>query len=110
MVSPSYCSTALGDKRYKRAVEPLICTLKDASWMVRKQVAKSIIRIGEPAVESLIKALHNQNYYVRYYAIEPLEKTLKDKSRNIRRITAKVLARIKKNKKSRRITNKGYKR
>lgn len=98
---------ALGKIGDERAVEPLIYTLKDKSLIVRRASTVALVKIGEPAVGPLIKALDDENWYVRYYAaevlgkigdkraVEPLKKALKDEIRNVRSKAAEALEKIK---------------
>jgi HEAT repeat protein len=65
---------ALGKIRDERAVEPLIQALKveGESCGILKKAAEALGKIGEPAVESLIQALRDDDITVRYLAARTL--------------------------------------
>ncbi|MFC1742863.1 HEAT repeat domain-containing protein [Candidatus Riflebacteria bacterium] len=50
-------AAALGESGEKRVIGLLIDTLKDRSWVVRKNAEESLARIGKNAIEPLYKAL-----------------------------------------------------
>lgn len=53
--------TALGELRDERAIEPLIELFNDSDEFTQEEAVKSIVKIGNPAVNYLIKVL-NDNY------------------------------------------------
>jgi HEAT repeat protein len=63
------------------AVEPLIKALGD-DWGVRQSAAEALAKIGSPAVESLIKALGDEDEDVRKSAAEALGKII-DKAEDV---------------------------
>jgi HEAT repeat protein len=81
---------ALGNIGGERAIELLINALKDVERNVREEAARALVRMGEPAVESLIRALRNKKCGVRSLlfpqeptppdsrAVEPLSQALND--------------------------------
>jgi len=76
------------------------------SWRVRKAAAEALVKIGEPAVEPLLKKLCDEEYNVREAAAEalgnigdtkavgPLIKRLDDKAWCVRRAAAEALGNI----------------
>ncbi len=54
------------------AVESLIRILRDENWEVQRAAKQSLVSIGEPAVESLIRALCDEDKNVRDYAADAL--------------------------------------
>jgi HEAT repeat protein len=63
---------ALGAMKDPRAVKPLIKALSDPEWHVRMEAEWALLEIGEPAVEPLIAALHDEG--VRWKAAGVLVK------------------------------------
>jgi HEAT repeat protein len=63
---------ALGALNDSRAVEPLISALGDSDSAVRDQAVKSLVEIGRPASEALIKALDGDEILIRQGAAEAL--------------------------------------
>lgn len=57
----------LGDTNSETAVKPLIDTLSDKVWLVRKSAAKGLAAIGEAAIDLLIKGLKTEDENVRYW-------------------------------------------
>ncbi len=47
----------LGESGYAEAIKPLIERLKDSVWLVKKEAAKALVRLGGKAVEDLVNAL-----------------------------------------------------
>jgi len=88
-------------------VEELIQELKDGNWEVHKSAAIALGEIGKEAVEPLIKALGDEDAWVRWRAasvlgeikdkraVEPLIKALGDKDANVRSYAASALGEIK---------------
>jgi len=52
--------------------EQLISLLNDESRDVRNNAESSLVKIGEPAVETLVSALNNDNWRVRWHSAEIL--------------------------------------
>lgn len=69
-----FASNALGDCDDKRVVFPLITSLKDRSWMVRKTSADSLRKLGINHIEILVKSLNDSNPDIRYW----IEKVIAD--------------------------------
>jgi HEAT repeat protein len=78
---------ALGAMKDGRAVRPLIKALSDPEWHVRMEAEWALLEIGEPAVDPLIAALHDEG--VRWkaagvlvklgaVALEPLQKAVRE--------------------------------
>jgi len=78
---------ALGAMKDGRAVRPLIHALNDPEWHVRMEAEWALLEIGEPAVEPLIAALHDEG--VRWkaagvlvklgtVALEPLRRVVRE--------------------------------
>ena len=66
---------ALGKIGDARAVEPLIEAMEDAdTWYDGEKAAEALGKIGEPAVDSLIRALQHEKAFVRMQAAEALGK------------------------------------
>jgi HEAT repeat protein len=63
---------ALGAMKDGRAVRPLIKALSDPEWHVRMEAEWALLEIGEPSVEPLIAALHDEG--VRWKAAGVLVK------------------------------------
>ncbi len=63
---------ALGAMKDPRAVKPLIKALSDPEWHVRMEAEWALLEIGEPSVEPLIAALHDEG--VRWKAAGVLVK------------------------------------
>ena len=61
------------EENVQDAIEPLIEMLKD-EVPVRNSAIKALSKIGEPAVEPLIKALKSSDYTIRNYAASALGK------------------------------------
>ena len=55
-----FAAIALGEIGDERAVEPLILSLKDEEQVVQNEVLKSLVKIGDPAVDTLITALKDE--------------------------------------------------
>ena len=54
------------------SVNPLMTHLKGRNWRLRKNAQETLIQMGAPAVEALIKVLNDPDVYVRSLAIEAL--------------------------------------
>ena len=52
-----YAAIALANLGNERSVEPLIEALRRPEWTIRAAAADALVRLGEPAVEPLIRAL-----------------------------------------------------
>jgi len=98
---------ALGKIGDSRTVEPLIDALKDEdSYYVRRGVVEALVKIGEPAVDLLTKALKDEDWRVRSSAanalgnirdarvVGPLIEALKDKNSYVRMRAAEALGKI----------------
>lgn len=97
---------ALGKIGDAWSVELLLPLLGDWSDNVINQAIEALVQIGEPAVESLIKGLGNDDWSVQVgvikalgkigdsRAVEPLTKALGDENGNVRLQAAKVLIRM----------------
>jgi hypothetical protein len=89
-----------------RAVQPLCKALGDKEESLRRQAARSLVKIGAPAVEPLCKALNDANKDVRQAAVdalgeigdaravEPLCKALRDADKHVCKSAAEALGRI----------------
>lgn len=87
-------------------IQMLIETLKEEDELVRVQTCESLEIIGEPAVESLIKALGSEDKNIRRYsarvlgelgdarAIDALIKNLRDGNKWVRRETSGALSKM----------------
>lgn len=99
----------LWDIKDLRAIEPLIQALKldPYNWRVERNAVDTLRKIGEPAVEPLIRALKHKDVYVRENAakalgmirderaVEPLIRVvLEDVDWEDRRMAAKALVKI----------------
>ena len=96
----------LGEIGDERAIEPIIQSLKIAEEEDRVKIAEALKKIGEPVIKSLIKALKDENEFVRWgvvwvlgeiedkRAIEHLKQALKDKNGNVRLKAAWVLDKL----------------
>jgi HEAT repeat protein len=99
---------ALGHIGDTRAIEPLIKSLEDED--VRSNAAWALVKIGEPAVKSLIEVVNNISLLFREdavralgeigdkRAIEPLNKALKDKDPEVCQAAKEALKELKKEK------------
>ena len=86
-----------------REIEIPIRDFKDSSSSVRNSAVQSIVKVGKPAVPSMINCLNNPDSIVRRKAcdalgligdpsaVEPLNKMLKDSDRHVRRRAANAL-------------------
>ena len=95
---------ALGEIGDPRAIKPLISLLCDEDRFVKSHAALALGTIGEPAVNPLIRALHEGDGNLRWgaaialgkirdpRAIEPLIRALADKYENVRAESATSLA------------------
>ncbi len=54
------------------SVNPLMTHLKGHNWRLKKNAQETLIKMGAPAVEALIKVLNDPDVYVRSLAIEAL--------------------------------------
>ncbi len=65
---------ALGEFGDKRAIEPLLESLRDESWQVRKEVSLALSRIdGDEVIKRLIHHISDPDPNVRNSALEALE-------------------------------------
>lgn len=90
----------------KKDVNGLIENLNDPDWDVRNYIADILVKIGEPALEPLIKALENDNLDIRMEAarvlgrignkkaLDPLISALKDENVNFRKEVASAIDKI----------------
>ncbi len=87
-------------------IEKLVTIVKESGNRGEKRnAARSLAEIGEPAIESLIGLLKDEDLYVRWYTadvlgrvksekvVQPLIKLLYDEDRNVRRAAAGSLGR-----------------
>jgi len=93
----------LGETGDARAVGPLAKAMRTGDRLSSSLAADGLTKIGKPAVETLVRALKDENKYVRYFvavalgrirdarAIEPLFRALKDGYRNARRAAGQGL-------------------
>ena len=71
----SEAASALGAIGDNKAVDPLICSLKDEIWEVRKSVVEALGKIGgNKVVEPLICSLKDEHWLVQKSAVETLGK------------------------------------
>jgi HEAT repeat protein len=77
---------ALGRIGDPRAVDPLIEVLSDKNANLRVIAAKALVQIGDPAIEAIAK--------IGISAIDPLLEALKDTDYYVRKAVAKALARF----------------
>ncbi len=61
---------ALGETENEAAVPLLISALGDSSWMVRRQAAESIERLGKKAVKPLMKAFNTGDADLKFWVIK----------------------------------------
>jgi HEAT repeat protein len=97
---------ALAEIGDERAVEPLIKALDDMDRSVKRDAYEALVRIGDSALDTLIKALKRKNKYIRVEvakilgeikserAIEPLINALKDRATEVRCAAARALWKI----------------
>jgi HEAT repeat protein len=57
-----------------QAADPLIAALEDKDPEVRKNVRRSLVKVGQAAVAPLVLALHHHSPAVRFSAVQLLEK------------------------------------
>ena len=62
----------LAEKPEESAAQPLIRALSDADSMVCSLAAQALVKIGKPAVPSLIEAVNHKSQAVRIHAIRAL--------------------------------------
>ena len=87
-------------------IEKLAMVVKESgNWGEKRAAARSLAEIGEPAVESLIGLLKEEEIHVRWYSadvlgsvkskkvVQPLIRLLYDEDRNVRRAAAGSLGR-----------------
>jgi HEAT repeat protein/protein-S-isoprenylcysteine O-methyltransferase Ste14 len=87
-------------------IENLAMTLKESgNWAEKREAAGMLAEMGEPAVESLVRLLKDDDIHVRWYSadalgnvqsekvIQPLLSLLYDEDRNVRRAAAGSLGR-----------------
>lgn len=85
----------------EKDVEKLAMVVKESgNWGEKRVAARSLAEIGEPAVESLIGLLKDEDYHVRWYTadvmgsiqsekiVQPLIALLYDEDINVRRVAA----------------------
>lgn len=90
----------------KKDVNGLIENLNDPDWDVRNYITDILVKIGEPALEPLIKALENDDLDIRMEAarvlgrignkkaLDPLVSALKDENVNFRKEVASAIDKI----------------
>ncbi len=96
-------------KSYREIEIPIqnsIRDFKDSNSSIRNSAVQSIVKIGKPAVPSMINCLDNPDSIVRRKAcdalglmddtraVEPLNKMLKDSNRHVRRRAANALIKV----------------
>ncbi|HBC74118.1 MAG: hypothetical protein A2008_07445 [Candidatus Wallbacteria bacterium GWC2_49_35] len=92
----------LGNTQSDTAVKPLIDTLSDKVWLVRKSAAAGLAEIGEAAIDHLIRALKTEDENVRYWVttilgkigdktIDPLVKILQTGNKDMKALAAQAL-------------------
>lgn len=92
----------LGSTGSENAIKPLIDTLSDKVWLVRKSSATGLAEIGEAAIEHLIRALKTEDENVRYWVttilgkigdktIDPLVKILQTGNKDMKALAAQAL-------------------
>ncbi len=62
-------ASALGEIGNEKAVDPLIAALHDKDFYVRGRATSALCKIGEKAVDPLIAALHDEDSDVRWRAV-----------------------------------------
>lgn len=83
-------------------VDNNIALLNDSSLDVREKATDRLVKIGVPAIESLVAALKGENENIRHGAgqalirigtpaVEPLKKALKDSDEGVREVVARLL-------------------
>jgi HEAT repeat protein/protein-S-isoprenylcysteine O-methyltransferase Ste14 len=90
----------------EKHIEKLAMVVKESgNWGEKRAAARSLAEIGEPAVESLIGLLKDEDIHVRWYTadvlgsvkskkvVQPLINLLYDEDRNVRRAAAGSLGR-----------------
>ncbi|MFW6173512.1 MAG: HEAT repeat domain-containing protein, partial [Elusimicrobiota bacterium] len=97
---------ALGNIGGKEAAEVLKNYINAENAQVRKEVEKSLIKIGEPAIESVTEVLEDRNWVIRMRAaiilgeiggekaVEPLVEALKDDEMAVRMNAARALGKM----------------
>ncbi|MEZ7892497.1 MAG: HEAT repeat domain-containing protein [Candidatus Wallbacteria bacterium] len=92
----------LGSTSSELAVKPLIDTLSDKVWLVRKSAANGLSEIGDIAIDYLIRSLKTEDENVRYWittilgkigdkTIDPLVKILQTGTRDMKTLAAQAL-------------------
>lgn len=100
-------AAALGKLKDARAVEPLIRAIGNYSdALLQDEAGKALIAIGEPSTVPLIKALNDDEKWVRFYAayclgysndiraIEPLRNALSDEDADVREMASDSILRL----------------
>lgn len=90
-------ATMLGEWKHPETIRWLIYALRDEQhWEVRDRAALALVKIGTPAIESLLDALHHYDLQVQkkviyvlgklndFRAVEPLIEILGDKDSHLR--------------------------
>ncbi|WXG39961.1 MAG: HEAT repeat domain-containing protein [Candidatus Freyarchaeum deiterrae] len=97
---------ALGKIGDERAVQVLIHSLNDERFDIREEAVLALRNIGKPALDYLIQALKNENWFIRWgaaralgyikdeRAVKPLNEALKDEKWEIRMAAAISLEKI----------------
>jgi HEAT repeat protein len=67
-------SVSLGDLNNPRAVDVLINALRDNHFSVRMTASASLVKLGPPAIDPLMKVLNDADDNTRYLSIESLGK------------------------------------
>jgi hypothetical protein len=86
---------ALGHIRDPRSVGPLAAALRDPDNAVREQASKALASIGAPAVETLVTALGDADWRVRWEAVSTLDMIPDPRAANAVNARAKELAPVK---------------
>ena len=94
------------DEATQNTIEKLIAQLGDGRNSIRESAVNALVKIGQPAVQPLIKAMEIQNNYIRPsaadalgqigdpQAVGPLIKALEDKQSHIKNAVIRSLVKI----------------
>lgn len=72
-----YAVGALGETGSEQAVDPLISSLEDPSWLVRRQSFEMLEKIGRVAVDKLKDAFFKGNDDIKYWTVRLIARILR---------------------------------